>query len=263
MVKFCSLYSGSSGNAVFIASERAKILIDCGVSGKKITASLADIDVNASEIDGILVTHEHSDHSYAVGIMSRRHDIPIYANESTWVGMEGEIGSIKPENKRYIQTHKDFEIKDVHIHPFSIPHDAAEPVGYNFFIDNKKITLATDIGHVNEQLVSYLEGSDMVLLEANHDIEMLKCGSYPYFLKQRILGDSGHLSNDAAASLVAHLVKKGMTNCLLGHLSKENNFPELAFRTVYNILEENNIKVGKDTSLEVAIRDRTSKVYNL
>ncbi len=263
MFKFCSLYSGSSGNAVFIESDKAKILVDCGVSGKKIAASLAGIDVDVSEINAILVTHEHSDHCYAVGVMSRRYNIPIYANEKTWEGMEKDIGNIKIENKRCIETYKDFEINDIRIHPFSIPHDAAEPVGYNFHVGNKKFTLATDIGHINEQLVSYIEGSDMVLLEANHDVEMLKCGSYPYFLKQRILGENGHLSNESAGSLAAHLVKSKMTRCLLGHLSKENNFPELAFQTVFNILTENGIKVGKDIELDVAVRDRASKIYSI
>jgi phosphoribosyl 1,2-cyclic phosphodiesterase len=263
MITFCSLFSGSSGNAIYIASGNAKILIDCGVSGKRIAASLASIDVDASQIDAILVTHEHRDHTHAIGIMSRRYNIPIYANENTWTGMENEIGNIKPDNKRYFNTHEDFCIKDICIHPFSIPHDAAEPVGYNFYIDNTKLTLATDIGHVNAELTSYLEGSQMILIESNHDTEMLKCGSYPYYLKQRILGARGHLSNEAAGELAAHLATKGTTRFLLGHLSKENNFPQLAYQTVYNALESRKIKVGKDVLLDVAERETRSKVYNL
>ncbi len=261
MISFCSLFSGSSGNAIYLASDRTKILIDCGVSGKRIAASLTNIDVKASEIDAILVTHEHRDHAYAVGIMSRRYDIPIYANQQTWEGMQNLIGKIKEENRRYLSTCKDLCIQDIGIHPFAIPHDAAEPVGYNFYINHKKITLATDIGHVNNELASRLEGSEMVLIESNHDLEMLKCGPYPYYLKQRIMGENGHLSNEAAGELIAHMVEKGTNQFLLGHLSKENNFPQLAYQTVYNILQSRGIKVGQDAIIEVAERDRTSKVY--
>lgn len=261
MLTFCSLFSGSSGNSIYIASQKTKILIDCGVSGKKIAASLANIGIDASEIDAIVITHEHRDHSHAVGIMSRRYDIPIYANERTWHGMINDIGKVKEENIKYIRTDQEFCIQDICVHPFEIPHDAAEPVGYNFYINQAKITLATDIGHVNERLVNCLEGSDMILLESNHDIEMLKCGSYPYYLKQRILGDRGHLSNEMAGELVAHLAQKGTSRFLLGHLSKENNFPQLAYQTVYNALESRKIKVGYDVLLDVAERDKTSKVY--
>ncbi|MDK2801022.1 MAG: hypothetical protein PWQ70_2641 [Clostridiales bacterium] len=263
MITFCSLFSGSSGNAIYIANENTKILIDSGVSGKRIAASLASIGIDAAEIDAVLVTHEHRDHSHGVGILSRRYNIPIYANENTWAGMEKDIGNIKIENMKKFDTHSEFYIKDICIHPFAIPHDAAEPVGYNFYIDDTKVTLATDIGHVNKELISYLEGSHMILLESNHDVEMLKCGSYPYYLKQRILGEKGHLSNELAGELAAYLAVKGTTRFLLGHLSKENNFPQLAYQTVYNAFESRKIKVGKDVLLDVAERERVSKVYNL
>lgn len=263
MVTFCSLFSGSSGNAIYIASETTKLLIDCGVSGKKIAASLASIGVDASEIDGILVTHEHRDHIYAVGIMSRRYNIPIYANQGTWAQMEKDIGNTQECNRKLFDTAHKFCIKDICIRPFSIPHDAVEPVGYNFYIGGKKITLATDIGHVEDDLKLHIKGSHMVLIESNHDIEMLKCGSYPYYLKQRIAGSHGHLSNEAAGELVACMADSGTTRFLLGHLSKENNFPQLAYQTVYNALQSRKIQVGKDVLLEVAGREKTSTVYQL
>jgi phosphoribosyl 1,2-cyclic phosphodiesterase len=177
--------------------------------------------------------------------------------------MQGDLGNIKTENKKVFDTHKEICIKDICVRPFSIPHDASEPVGYNFLMNDTKVTLATDIGHVNEGLVSQLEGSEMILIESNHDIEMLKCGSYPYFLKQRILGERGHLCNEAAGELVAHLAMKGTSRFLLGHLSRENNFPQLAYQTVYNALESRKIKVGKDVLLDVADRESRSKVYRL
>ena len=263
MITFCSLFSGSSGNAIYIASKSTKILIDCGVSGKRIAASLSSIGVEASEIDAILVTHEHRDHTHSVGIMSRRYNIPVYANLNTWNGMSADIGSIKDENKRVFETFNEFCINDIKIRPFAIPHDAAEPVGYNFTIDNKKITLATDIGHVNDELISYIEGSEMLLVESNHDIEMLKCGSYPYYLKKRIIGEKGHLSNDAAGELVALMACKGTNKFLLGHLSKENNFPHLAYQTVYNALQRKKIQAGKDVVLDIAHREKVSNIYRL
>jgi len=263
MVTFCSLFSGSSGNCIYVAGDSTKLLIDCGVSGKRIAASLANIGVDVSEIDAIFVTHEHKDHIHSVGIMSRRYDIPVYANYNTWRNMATDIGDIKEHNRKYFNTFEEICIKDIVIRPFAIPHDAAEPVGYNFIINDKKITLATDIGHVNKELLENLKGSEMILIESNHDVEMLKCGSYPYYLKQRIIGEKGHLSNEAAGEVVAFLACRGTTRFLLGHLSKENNFPELAYQTVYNALQSKNIKVGKDVLLDVAMRDRASKVYQL
>ena len=191
--------------------------------------------------------------------MSRRYNIPIYANNGTWSAMDDAIGKVKPHNRKCFETDRNFHIGDVNIRAFPVPHDAAEPVGFNFEIGDVKITLATDIGHVNQSLVSNLEGSHIIMLESNHDIEMLKCCSYPYPLKQRIMGDKGHLSNDAAGELIAHLAEKGTRYFILGHLSKENNFPQLAYQTVYNVLQGKRILVGKDVHLDVAERDKVGK----
>lgn len=255
MIRFCSLFSGSSGNCIFMEANGTKILIDAGLSGKRIIQALTSIGEQPSEISAILVTHEHIDHTRGVGILSRKFDIPIYANENTWTSMEREIGPVNVKNKMYFDTGMEFEIGNIQVKAFPIPHDAAEPVGYNFFAGNRKITTATDIGHVTKELLKHLEMSDLLLLESNHDIEMLKVGPYPWPLKQRILGDRGHLSNDMAAKVAAHMAEKGTTRILLGHLSKENNFPELAYQTVINVLEEKKIRVGADIMLDVALRD--------
>lgn len=263
MITFCSLFSGSSGNSIYLSSGNTNILIDCGVSGKRIASSLSSIGVDASDIDAILVTHEHRDHIHAVGIMSRRYNIPIYANARTWAAMENAIGKIEPYNKMYFDTYRKFSVGDISIQTFRVPHDAAEPVGYNFEIEKVKITLATDIGHVNQSLISNLEGSHLIMLESNHDVEMLKCGPYPYPLKQRILGERGHLSNEAAGELVAHLAERGTEHFILGHLSRENNFPQLAYQTAYNALQSRNIFAGQDVCLDVAERDKVGKVVCL
>ncbi|QNU66786.1 MBL fold metallo-hydrolase [Ruminiclostridium herbifermentans] len=260
MVKFCSLFSGSSGNALFIGTETTKILIDAGLSGKRILEALCSIGENPSELSAILISHEHIDHVRGAGILSRKQDIPIYANESTWCAMECGLGPVKLENKVTFSTGKEFEIGDICVKPFSIPHDAAEPVGYSFFVQGKRITTATDIGHMNNEILSHIEGNDLLLIESNHDIEMLKMGPYPWHLKKRIMGDRGHLSNESCAEVIAYLAEKGGRRFILGHLSNENNFPELAYQTTINALNERKIAVGCDVTVEVALRDRVGRM---
>lgn len=260
MIKFCSLYSGSSGNALFIGTEKTKLLIDAGLSGKRILEALCSIGENPAELSAILISHEHIDHVRGAGILSRKQDIPIYANESTWCAMEHGLGPVKLENRVTFCTGKEFYIGDICVKPFSIPHDAAEPVGYSFFAQGKRITTATDIGHMNDDLLSHIEGNDLLLLESNHDIEMLRMGPYPWHLKKRIMGDHGHLSNESCAEVIAHLAEKGGKRFILGHLSNENNFPELAYQTTLNALNDKKIAVGCDVTLEVALRDRVGRV---
>jgi phosphoribosyl 1,2-cyclic phosphodiesterase len=263
MIKFCSLFSGSSGNAIFLGTDKTKILIDAGVSGKRIIEALVSIGENPSELSAVLVSHEHSDHIKGAGIISRRLDIPIYANEGTWKAMEGQIGPVSLKNKRYFNTGIEFEINEICIKPFPMPHDASEPVGFSFFTENKKVTVSTDIGHISEELLDCMEMSDLILLESNHDLEMLRVGRYPWWLKKRIMGENGHLSNEAAGKTVAYLADRGTRRFLLGHLSKENNFPELAYQTVLNALDEKQIRVGTDVTLDVVLRDRVGRVVEL
>ena len=263
MIKFCSLYSGSSGNSLFLSSGNTKLLIDSGLSGKKIIEALLSIGENPAEISAILVSHEHSDHVRGVGVLSRKFDIPIYASQGTWLGMEREIGPVSLKNKQYFNPCNEFEIGNININAFPIPHDAREPVGFNFFVDNKKLTSATDIGHMSRRLLNFFEGSDLLLIESNHDVEMLKMGPYPWSLKKRIMGDNGHLCNEMAGKVIAYLAEKGTKYFILGHLSKENNFPELAYQTVCNILTEKNISVETDIALSVAARDRADKVVQM
>lgn len=263
MIKFCSLFSGSSGNALFIGTERTKLLIDAGLSGKRILEALCSIGENPAELSAILISHEHIDHVRGAGIVSRKQNVPIYANEATWQAMECGLGPVKLENRVAFCTGEEFDIGDICIRPFAIPHDAAEPVGYNFFAQGKRITTATDIGHMNNELLSYMEGNDLLLLESNHDVEMLKVGPYPWPLKKRIMGDHGHLSNEMAAKVIAYLAEKGGKRFILGHLSHENNFPELAYQTTCNALTEKQVAVGGDVTLEVALRDRVGRMTML
>jgi phosphoribosyl 1,2-cyclic phosphodiesterase len=260
MIKVCSLFSGSSGNCIFVSHQDTALLVDAGVSGRRIEEALKGIGESFEKIVGIFITHEHSDHISGAGILARRHKVPIYANELTWKAMRPFMGKLPPDCIRYVNVGETLNLGEIEVRPFSIPHDAACPVGYNFFVNGKKVTIATDIGHMNNELLGHLTKSDMILLESNHDIEMLKTGRYPWPLKRRILGEYGHLCNDMAGKVVAYLAQNGTKSFLLGHLSKENNFPELAYQTVCNALMEKCIHPNKDVYLEVALRDRASKV---
>jgi phosphoribosyl 1,2-cyclic phosphodiesterase len=263
MVKFCSLFSGSSGNSLLLMSENTKILIDAGLSAKRIVAALAAINEKPSDIAAILVSHEHSDHSKGVGILSRKYNIPIYANMTTWHEMSRIIGEVLPQNTKYFEYNESFFIGDIEVKPFPIPHDAVMPAGFSIFAEGNKVTIATDIGHMTNSLLESFEGSDLLFLESNHDPEMLKVGPYPYSLKMRILGKDGHLSNEIAGKTIAHMVGRGTKRFILGHLSKENNFPELAYETVCSCLHAKNICPKKDISLEVALRDSVGRVVEL
>lgn len=263
MMKFCSLYSGSSGNSIFIGTERTRILIDAGMSFKKISEALLCIGENACDLNAVLITHEHSDHVKGIGVLYKRLGIPVYANANTWNSLEAEASKIDIKDICYFNTEEGFEIGDIWVKPFSIPHDAAEPVGFSLHIGDKKVTTATDIGHMTRKLLDDFIKSDLLFLESNHDVEMLKVGKYPWFLKQRILGENGHLSNDMAGKVIAWMAEQGTTRFCLGHLSRENNFPELAYQTVCNALSEKCINAGADVLLDVALRDRAGKIVEL
>lgn len=260
-LKFCSLYSGSSGNCQFIKTEKTVILVDAGLSGKKIQQEMIKIGEDPEKIDAIFVTHEHIDHIQGAGVLSRRFDIPIYANEKTWSAMNPIIGDIKSHNIKIIS--EDAEVGDIFVQSFNISHDAASPVGYNIYHKNKKISMVTDTGCINANIIKSITDADLLLVESNHDEDMVLIGPYPWPLKRRVLGEFGHMSNDTAGNLITKAIKKGTEIVLLGHLSKENNFPQLAYKTVENILIENGIDVNPGVCLDMTYRDRSSNIYEI
>lgn len=262
MFKFCSLFSGSSGNCLYIETNKTKILVDCGESAKKIVESLNDINTDIESIDAILVTHEHIDHVKSLGTLSRKYNIPVYSNIETLNSMPLQTQKIKNDNIHTFDFSNDFVIGDLKIQPFSIPHDAANPCAFNIFHNDKKMSVATDIGHMNSEILNYLEKSSFLLLEANYDQNVLKCSPYPYHLKERISGPLGHLSNDMAGKTISHLMHSGLKNAMLGHLSKENNFPELAYKTVIDQVIENNLP-EKSIKISVASRFNHSPLIDI
>lgn len=261
--KLCSLFSGSSGNATYIGTDDTNILVDAGSSGRNVIKALKNIDINPCELDAILVSHEHSDHIKSAGILSRKLNIPIYANEGTWHAMETKLGNVARHNIRVFNSNMDFYIKDIGIQPLLVPHDASEPVGFCFYYSSKKISITTDLGHTNNKIIKSVMDSDLVLLEANHDVHMLQVGPYPWLLKKRIMSKKGHLSNEEAGIALVEMAKGKVTHVLLAHLSKENNFPQLAYETVSGILKSNGIKPGKDMVIDMTYRDRVSNFYHI
>ena len=233
-MRLCSIASGSSGNCIYVGSDTTHLLVDVGISGKRTEAGLKELDLSMQDIDGIFITHEHADHIAGLGVLGRKYGIPIYATKGTIAAIKNtsSVGKIPDELFCPISADEKVTIKDLVCNPMRISHDAAEPVAYRIQHGKKRVGIITDLGNYNDYTVESLKGMDALLLEANHDINMLQVGPYPYYLKQRILGDRGHLSNERAGQLLCSLLHDKLQTVVLGHLSKENNLPELAYEAV-------------------------------
>ena len=262
-LRFSPLFSGSSGNATYVGCDDAQLLVDAGLSGTRIIQEMKAMGVDPAGLDAILVTHEHSDHTKGIGILSRKFDLPVYATPGTWQEIPGKLGAIAEKNVRFIEPGQDFFLGSINIMPFATPHDAAQPVGYTFELHGAKLAVATDLGSVRESWVKYLLGADAVILESNYDPDMLHAGPYPYELKKRISGRHGHLSNDDAGETAVELVRHGTRQIILGHLSKENNFPDLALRSTEVILQQAGIVPYEDVQLCVASRDGATGMFSI
>ena len=265
-MRLCSIASGSSGNCIYVGSDKTHLLVDAGISGKKVEFGLNSLDLTTGDLDGILVTHEHSDHIKGLGVVARKCGVPIYATQGTIRAMEnsGSLGKMPEGIFHEVTPDQDCPIGDLTIHPFRISHDAAEPVAYRIGQGDREVGIATDMGVYDEYIVKNLKGLDALLLEANHDVNMLQVGKYPYYLKRRILGDKGHLSNETAGQLLCRLLHDNMKQILLGHLSRENNYEALAYETVCaEVTMGDNPYTAKDFRIDVAHRDTASEVVEV
>ncbi|WP_100011669.1 MBL fold metallo-hydrolase [Lentibacillus sediminis] len=242
-LRFSVLASGSTGNAFYIESENEKILVDAGLSGKKLDELFAGIGRDAGDLTGILVTHEHSDHVKGLGIFARKHNLPIYANEKTWKAMESGVGKLTLDQKFYFGMEEMKTFSDMEIESFGVSHDAAEPMFYTFRHDGKKVALVTDLGYVSERIKKTVEAADAYIFEANHDVEMLRVGRYPWNVKRRILGDSGHVSNEDSGLAIADIIDNNTKRIYLAHLSQDNNMKDLARMSVDHVLKERGIQL--------------------
>ena len=265
-MRLCSIASGSSGNCIYVGSDCAHVLIDAGISGRRVEAGLNSLELTGRDLDGILITHEHSDHIKGLGVIARKYGIPIYATVGNVDAMvrSGSLVKIPEGIFREIREDEPFLIKDLVVNPFTIPHDAAQPVGYRLECGEHSVGIATDLGKYNEYIIENLQNLDALLLEANHDIRMLQVGRYPYYLKQRIMGDRGHLSNENAGQLLCRLLHDNLKAVFLGHLSKENNYEELAYETVCSeVTMGDNPYKSKDFKIQVAKRDYISETVTV
>ncbi|MFB6365819.1 MBL fold metallo-hydrolase [Paenibacillus elgii] len=237
-IRFCVLGSGSTGNATVVATEEGKVLIDAGLSAKKIDQLLKERGMSASELDAILVTHEHADHIKGLGAVARKYDLPVYANEKTWAELDRQIGEIAEENRCVMKTGEMLELGSLQVESYGISHDAAEPVGYCFYHEEEKLSVATDLGYMSSKVKEKIQDSDVLVLESNHDIEMLRMGRYPWNIKRRILSDVGHLSNEAAGIGLVDVMTAKTKRVYLAHLSRDHNLMDLARLTVNSMVEE-------------------------
>lgn len=262
-LQFCSFASGSSGNSYLVKDENTAVLIDAGISGKRILEGLEETGTPRDMVSALLITHEHIDHVKSIPVLTKRiPDLRVFANEATW---ENIGRPVKEDYREMFVTRKEFKVGGLTIRTFPVPHDAAEPVGFSICGHGRQISICTDTGHVTDEIREEIREADLLLLEANHEREMLLMGRYPYPLKQRILGDEGHLSNVSAGECLGNIVedREKKRQVLLGHLSRENNDPHVALLTVRNALEEKNIFVGGDLQIQVAGRDERSRLYTL
>lgn len=281
-LQFCSFASGSSGNCYLVKTEKTNILVDVGITGKRIVAGLAGQDLNCEDLNGILLTHEHTDHVKSIRMIARKSKTAgIYGSEGTLNQVRELVAedrlftmrraaddSIEDEEGGWIS----FRIGDITVEPFDLSHDAAEPTGYSLRAEGRQVTIVTDTGCVTDEIFEHIRTADLLVLEANHEVNILKMGPYPYPLKQRILGNEGHLSNETAGEILCRMLdarrysglgEERVPTILLGHLSRENNTPNQAFLTVRNILQEHEYYVHRDLELQVILRDEESQLFEV
>lgn len=262
-MRFSVLASGSSGNAVFIENDEHCFLVDAGFSAKKMDSLMAGIDRSMKKIDGIFVTHEHSDHIKGIGVVARKYGTPIYANEKTWQAMDGLVGNI-PLDQRFqfdMETVKSFGSLD--IQSFAVSHDAADPMFYVFHENGRKLAVITDTGYVSDRMKGFIRGADAFVFESNHDVSMLQVGRYPWSVKRRILSDVGHVSNEDAAVAMSEVVDQKDTRIYLSHLSKDNNMKDLARMSVTQTLETCGIRTGEFVHLYDTDADQPTELVTV
>ncbi len=260
MTRFLTLFSSSSGNSILISNDDTNILIDAGVSASKICHALEDAGISPAEIDGVFITHEHSDHTSGIRVLSKKYHIPVFANSRTMEMVIKNAPDLPQGSINIIANSETYNIRSMRVKAFVTPHDSASSVGYVVESEDKKYGICTDTGTITKAMLSSLAGCEAVLIESNHDVDMLRDGPYPYNLKKRILSDEGHLSNDKCAWLATQLAIWGTKRILLGHLSEQNNTPQKAFDTVKKSLENNGFRIGNDVILKVADKNEITYI---
>lgn len=262
-MRFSVLASGSTGNAIYVENEQHSFLVDVGLSGKKMEQLFAKIGRDMSKLSGILITHEHSDHIKGLGVIARKYNLPIYANEKTWAAMENHLGKIPLDQRFIFNMESVMSFGSLDIESFAVSHDAVDPMFYVFHENNRKLVIITDTGYVSDRMKGIIRGADTYVFESNHDVGMLQMGPYPWSIKRRILSDVGHVSNEDAAIAMSEVVYEKPTQIYLSHLSKENNMKELARMTVTQTLKSCGIITGEYVHLHDTDAEEPTKLVTV
>lgn len=262
-LSFLCLASGSSGNCYYLGTPEFGVLIDAGIGIRTIKKVLKEKSLDFSRLVGILITHDHADHIKTVGCLGEKYNIPIYTTEKVHGGIEKSryVEEVLYQSKRVIEKEIPFFIQDFKITAFEVPHDSTDNVGYYIEYEEQRFTLATDVGHITDTISKYICKANRLIIEANYDEEMLKFGTYPAFLKERVASPTGHLSNREAAEFLAAHYTPQLKDIWLCHLSRDNNHPELAYKTIDIRLFQEGVRVGKDVSLHVLKRTTPSDLF--
>lgn len=261
MLNLYPLFSGSSGNMYLVESNNTNVLVDIGISYKRAQNALNEIGKSFENIDALVITHEHSDHIQGLATLLKKQNIPIYASKGTSLAIKQKL-KLENLNINEIQPSETFSIQDINVTPFETSHDAAMPLGYTLASENKTLTIATDLGYVSDNVYSHLKDSNLSVIESNYDNTLLMYGPYNYNLKQRIKSNIGHLSNTDTANVITNLAKEGKRSFVLGHISENNNNPDIAYSIVTDTLKENGFDLA-EFNINVATRDFSSEVYSL
>lgn len=262
-LRFQSFGSGSSGNCYFIGNSCRGILIDAGIGVRTIRRNLKNLGLDFEHIWGVFVTHDHADHIKAVGPVGEKHHVPIYTTKTIHEGIHKSYCVTEKlySSKKYIEKGETVKVGDFTVTAFHVSHDATDCVGYTVEYQEKRFTFATDLGYVNEEVKAHAEMADYLLIESNYDEQMLRQGPYPVQLQERIIADTGHLSNDQCGKFLSGHYNKRTKHIFLCHLSRENNHPDIAYTTVQNYLEEGNVRVGEDVRLVTLERTEPSELF--
>lgn len=266
MLKFISFGSGSSGNCYYLFTEKEGLIIDIGVGLRTLKKQFVSYGLSLSKVHYVLITHDHADHIKSVGSISHEYQLPIYATELVHKGIDNNYcvqRKLQPQMKKQVVVGQLLELGDFKIMPFAVPHDASENIGYMIEADGVKLCIITDAGCVTDEMKEYISQANYLIIEANHDVEMLKNGPYPEYLKARILSDNGHLCNKDCAIAIAENMSEELRQVWLCHLSEENNHPELARKTIETVLRSYGIIAGKDFQLDILKRNVPTGIFEL
>ncbi|WP_432353669.1 MBL fold metallo-hydrolase [Sporosarcina sp. A2] len=244
-MRFSILASGSTGNSVYIENDLGAYLVDAGLTAKRIEAQLAKIGRSMKNVKAIFVTHEHSDHIKGVGVLARKHGVPIYANQKTWQAMDGLVGAIALEQQFQFDMETVHSFGSISIESFAVSHDSVDPMFYVFHENDRKLAIITDTGYVSDRMKGIIKSADSFVFESNHDVGMLQMGRYPWSIKRRILSDVGHVSNEDAAIAMSDVIEQKETQIYLSHLSRDNNMKDLARMSVEQTLQTCGVIAGE------------------